>query len=227
MATAAAARPPDDLARLSFPQHLAVASAGRPKGDRTRAQLQIAACTILQTEGPQGLSVASICHEAGVSNGTFYIYFPDRHVLLDMLLTEFVAFLQSSMRAASDRGISGAARAATRAYLDLFERNSGLMRCLILPLEGFPEAQAAFQRLNREWIDIVDASVERRQGRDGTAPPIPRDELRRRAYALGGMVDQYLSNLFFSKDPGLTEVSRDREAVLETLSLIWDRGMSR
>jgi len=222
----ALARPAPDIPPLSFPRHLAQASAGRPKGDRTRAQLQIAACAILQGDGPQGLTVASICQEAGVSNGTFYIYFPDRHVLLDSLLADFVTFLQHAMRAA-DRGTGDAARAATRAYFDMFEQNRGLMRCLILPLDGFPEAQAAFQRLNREWIEIVVTAVERRQRRDETAPAIPRAELLRRAYALGGMVDQYLSNLFFSQDPGLIEISQDREAVLETLSLIWDRGMSR
>lgn len=51
--------------------------------------------------------------------------------------------------------------------------------------------------------------------------------ISRRAYALGGMVDQHLSDLLLSKDPNLAEISQDREAVLETLSLIWERGMSR
>jgi AcrR family transcriptional regulator len=211
----------------SFPQFLATQSEGRPKGERTRAQLQIAACAILRDSGPEGLTIAGICEGAGVSNGTFYIYFPDRHVLLDTLLTAFVSFLQLSMRGASGRGLRDAPRAATRAYLDLFAQNSGLMRCLVQPLDGFPEAQAAFQRLNREWIDTVVASVERRQRQEGGADPIPRAELLRRAYALGGMVDQYLSNLLLSKDPNLAEISQDREAVLDTLSLIWERGMSR
>jgi hypothetical protein len=40
------------------------------------------------------------------------------------------------------------------------------------------------------------------------------------------MVDQYLSSLFLSKDPNLAAVSQDREAVLDTLTLIWERGMA-
>lgn len=40
------------------------------------------------------------------------------------------------------------------------------------------------------------------------------------------MVDQYLSNLLLAKDPALIEISQDREAVLETLSLLWERGMT-
>ena len=220
----ALARPAPDIPPLSFPRHLAQASAGRPKGDRTRAQLQIAACAILQGDGPQGLTVASICQEAGVSNGTFYIYFPDRHVLLDSLLADFVTFLQHAMRAA-DRGTGDAARAATRAYFDMFEQNRGLMRCLILPLDGFPEAQAAFQRLNREWIEIVVTAVERRQRRDETAPAIPRAELLRRAYALGGMVDQYLVQWLLLEDEALGRLSTDEDTVIETLTTLWKKGM--
>jgi AcrR family transcriptional regulator len=216
-----------DSVMFSFPRYLAVHCEGRTKGERTKGRLQIAACNILQAGGPQGLTIASICEEAGVSNGTFYIYFPDRNVLLDTLLTDFVTFLQLSMRAASDSGNRDAPRAATRAYLNLFEQNRGLMRCLVQPLEGFPEAQSAFQKLNREWIDVVVTSVERRQRREDGKEATPRAELLRRAYALGGMVDQYLSNLLLSKDPNLIKISQDREAVLETLSLIWERGMSR
>jgi hypothetical protein len=39
------------------------------------------------------------------------------------------------------------------------------------------------------------------------------------------MVDQYLIALLFGRDQTLSAVSRDREAVVRTLSLIWERGM--
>lgn len=212
---------------LSFAQHLAARADGRTKGERTRTQLQIAACEILNAGGPKALTVAAVYELAGVSNGTFYIYFSDRNGLLESLLTEFVAFLQGAMRAASGGRATEspqlATRAVTAAYFDLFAQNAGLMRCLIHPIEGFPEAQLAFQRLNREWVEVVAASADRRQQREGGG--LSRDELLRRAYALGGMVDQYLSTLLLSKDPNLAGISQDREAVLETLSLIWERGM--
>jgi TetR/AcrR family transcriptional regulator, ethionamide resistance regulator len=210
----------------AYAERLAADSEGRPKGERTRAQIQIAACRVLEGNGPQDLTISSICEEAGVSNGTFYIYFPDRHALLDVLLTGFVEFLQSSMRAASASQPDETIGAATRAYVELFTQNRGLMRCLIHHLDGFPEAQTAFQRLNRDWIETVVASVQRRMKRDGRDDAISRPELLRRAYALGGMIDQYLSNLLLSKDPNLAAVSQDREAVLDTLTLIWERGLA-
>ncbi|MGA7972982.1 MAG: hypothetical protein WCA36_09255, partial [Pseudolabrys sp.] len=70
------------------------------------------------------------------------------------------------------------------------------------------------------------AAVERKLQRDGRADAIARPELLRRAFALGGMVDQYLSSLLLSQDPNLAGVSQDREAVLDTLTLIWERGMA-
>ena len=39
------------------------------------------------------------------------------------------------------------------------------------------------------------------------------------------MVDQYLIMLLFGRDRTLASVSRDRDAVVDTLSLIWERGM--
>lgn len=216
---------PKDLPILSYRTHLATISAGRPKGERTRAQIQIAACAVLDGSGPQDLTISAICEKAGVSNGTFYLYFPDRTVLLDTLLSDFALFVQTAMRAASAALPEAAPRAATRAYFDLFEQNRGLMRCLVHHIDAFPEASAAFQRLNREWIEAVVAAVERRMRQDGRPETIPHDELMRRAYALGGMVDQYLSSLLLSRDPTLIALSSDREATLETLSLIWERGM--
>ena len=211
---------------FSYPETLVARSQGRPKGERTRAQVQIAACEVLEGKGPQDLTVAAICEKAGISNGTFYIYFADRTALLEELLIGFVGFLQRTMRAASWAGADDPERAATTAYYELFRQNRGLMRCLVHHLDSFPEAKEAFHRLNRDWLDAVVTSIQRRLRREGRADAVPREELLRRAYALGGMVDQYLSGLLLSEDPALTAISQDRAAVLDTLTLIWKRGMA-
>lgn len=224
MPTAATRIPAPDP--LAYAAHLALRAAGRAKGERTRAQLQIAACDALEESRPEGLTIAAICAAAGVSNGTFYIYFPDRDALLGALLTGFVGFLQASMRAAVARGREDPARAATRAYFELFQQNRGLMRCLIHHLDNFPESLPAYRRLNREWIETVVASTRRRLRREGREDAIEAGELLRRAYALGGMIDQYFSGLLLSEDPHLVEISANHEAVLETLNLIWERGMA-
>ena len=206
---------------------LVAESEAMAKGERTRARIKKAASETLNVIGPMDLRVTDICQRAGISNGTFYIYFADRVRLLEELLTGFVAFLQESMRAASRQEPEDPTRAATEAYYELFRLNRGMMRCLIHHMDCFPGARSLFHGLNAAWVETVVSSVRMRLKRDGNEGAVPPDELTRRAYALGGMVDQYLSSLFLSEDPRLTAVSRDREAVLDTLTLIWTRGMAK
>lgn len=196
------------------------AARSAPKADRTRARLQAAICVLLDDRPPTELKVADIARAAATAHGTFYTYFPDIRAALAQTLTGFVTFLQSRMRDATRAGAtpSDRARQATAAYLHLFEGNRGLMRCLVTRQEPFPEASAAFERLNSEWTGTVVAAWARHSD-------TPRDELLRRAHALGGMVDQYLIMLHFGSDPDLARISRDRAAVVETLTHIWQQGM--
>ncbi|MFC2970030.1 TetR/AcrR family transcriptional regulator [Acidimangrovimonas pyrenivorans] len=217
--------PADPPGTFAYPDILVARSAEQPKGARTRAQIQAAACAVLDRKGPSDLTVAAICAEAGISNGTFYIYFADRTLLLEELLIGFGGFVLDMLRSASAARTEAPMRAANSAYYELFRHNRGLMRCLVHHLDGYPEAQAAFHRLNRDWIETVVAAAMRRLQRAGWGGEIGHDELMRRAYALGGMVDQYLASLLLSGDPALVAVSQDREAVLDTLTLIWERGM--
>ena len=217
--------PAAEIGGLSYATALVAQAADQSKGERSRAQLLRAVCELLDAHSPQDLTIAAICGRAGLSTGAFYVYFSDRRLLVDELLTGFVGFAQVAMRAASRDRPQDPVRAATRAYVTLFRENRGLMRCLVHHLEGFPEAREAFLRFNRDWLEGVVAAVERDLARQGRAGVIARDELMRRAYALGGMVDQYLSSLLLSEDPALVAVSGDEGAVLDTLDLIWDRGM--
>jgi AcrR family transcriptional regulator len=210
---------------FDFGLSLAREAAGGRKRDRTRAAIQQAACTVLDRAPLSSLTVAELCRVAGVAHGTFYIYYPDRHALLADLLKQFVEYVQRAMRGASHAAPEESARAATAAYYRLFERNRGMMKCLVNHLDEFPETRDAFQALNREWIETVVAAAERKLARSNRAGSVPPDELMRRAYALGGMVDQYLSALFLSEDPTLASVSKDPDAVIDTLSFIWQRGL--
>lgn len=220
---------PDDVegadTGFSYAAELGQAAQGRPKGERTSAQIRIATCRLLEDLAPKDLTVGAICKEAGIAHGTFYIYFSDRNVLVGELTLGFVHFVQGTMRTAGRGEADDAIRGATAAYVRLFEENRGLMRSLVHHLDGFAEVRDAFHELNREWIGTVVAAVERRLAREGRGGAIAHDELMRRAYALGGMTDQYLSSLLLSRDPAMQAISTDRAAVVDTLSLIWKRGM--
>lgn len=210
--------------QLDFSTALTAMAAASRKAERTRARIQAAACGLLRDGAPTDLTVAAICSEAGIAHGTFYIYFKDIRHLLGETLARFVDFVLGVMRQAARGRDAERIRATTAAYVALFEGNPGLMRCLVTRFDEFPEAGEAFRRLNREWTATVADARLRQLARNGGAAPA-REELLRRAYALGGMVDQYLIMWLFGADPTLAAVSQDREAVIDTLSLIWQRGI--
>ncbi|MEC7762643.1 MAG: TetR/AcrR family transcriptional regulator [Pseudomonadota bacterium] len=211
---------------LRFAERIAERAAQGIKSERTQARLQAAVCTLLETTLPSDLKVADICRAEGVAHGTFYVYFRDIRHILSETLTAFVGFMQVIMRRAAREGDgSDGVRRTTAAYVALFEQNAGLMRCLVTRMDDLPEAAVAFEKLNREWTDTVVMARQRRLSREDKAGLIEREELLRRAHALGGMVDQYLIMLLFGRDSTLADISRDRDAVINTLTLIWERGM--
>ncbi|MCS6624117.1 TetR/AcrR family transcriptional regulator [Roseibacterium beibuensis] len=217
----------DRIEEDSYAAALLAAAEAQSKGQRTRAAILSAACEALEGTTPDGLRVAELCRAAGISNGTFYLYFEDRDALLSALLAGFIAYLQARLRAGADSGGGGGGdplRAATARYVRLFRLNRGLMRCLVHHHDQLPQARAAFHRLNHDWLTRVAGAAALQREKAG-ADPLPQDEALRRAYALGGMVDQYLSGLWLSRDPSLIAVSGDEEAVIGTLTHIWKKGM--
>ncbi|MCC5954558.1 MAG: TetR/AcrR family transcriptional regulator [Natronohydrobacter sp.] len=191
------------------------------KAERTRTALLQSGAGLLRSTPPDRLTVAAICKQAGVAHGTFYRYFADRNVLVGEVLRALADYLQADMRAAARAG-GDAIRNTTAAYMRHFEENAGLMNCLIVGGDAVPQARRVFQELNREWI----VTVVRATQRDAGAAARPEADLMRRAYALGGMVDQYLTALFLTRDPWIADLSQDREAVLEMLTDLWRKGMA-
>lgn len=196
------------------------------KGEKTRLSIKIAACTLLEEYSLSVLRVRDLCERIGIAQGTFYIYFRDRNDLVDGLLEGFVDFVAESMIAHAREGEDDPVRASTEAYCLIFERNAGLMKCLLSYYEEFPEARSIAQKMNATWINTVVRAARRKLKSEGRADAVDDDELYRRAYALGGMVDQYLAYLFLYGDRNVIRVSRDRASVVDTLTRIWQRSMA-
>lgn len=190
------------------------------KGERTRKALVLACARMLADEPFDRLTVAALCGSAGVAHGTFYVYFENLNAISAEVLGLFVDFVQLELRAAA-REPGDASRNTTAAYMRIFEAHPGLMKCLVTGIDTFPEARTAFQKLNHEWIRTVVRAHRRADPGSGRS----EEDLMRRSYALGGMVDQYLTALYVNADPWIGALSQDREAVLDLLTDLWKRGM--
>jgi TetR/AcrR family transcriptional regulator, ethionamide resistance regulator len=224
LASQAAAPTGGDLEMHSYSGLLLAESMqeGLRKGARTELKLRWAACELLESRSPADVRVADLCALVEVAQGTFYQYFADRNALLGSLLEGFVRYLAGNMAAAAKGGRShqDATRISTRTYCLLFEQNRGLMKCLLNHYDSFPQARGILQDFNRGWIETVVDSIQRRRGKR-RAGMASREELLRRCYALGGMVDQYLSYIFLAEDGNVASIAGDIDAIAGTLDHIW------
>ena len=85
--------------------------------EETRARVVKAAATAVRAKGPEGVGVAEIMAEAGLTHGGFYAHFPNKEALVVAAIDE--AFGQSSRR--FGRMTEGLAPAeALAAFVDLY-----------------------------------------------------------------------------------------------------------
>ena len=119
----------------------------RPTQSRSRATCDAileAAAQVLERDGPAGFTTASVAERAGVSIGTLYQYFPDKHAIL---------------LAAAEREVSGEAPAHVG-------RQKVLMRALIDFLDSIGRmaspAQATPTRRGHARTQQSDPRLERR-----------------------------------------------------------------
>jgi AcrR family transcriptional regulator len=205
----------------------AAASAGRAKSERTRLTL-LAAIAARLTAGIEAASlrVSDIASEAGVAHGTFYRYFADRQSAVEALVADFVSFLRERLAESRDGppGSRARVRAATLTYVRLFRANAGLMRCLMELGSAGAGFRDSFHALNRTWNTRVARAIgQRRAALAGEAPQTAAAMLPT-AYALGGMIDEFLAQLYLRRDPALAGLADDDAAVADLLTELWCRG---
>lgn len=207
---------------LAFAEVLAVAAgAAVRKSERTRLRLLAAvAANLAGGRGFEALRVADVVAAASLAHGTFYRYFPTLPAAVEATVGAFAQHL-AAVLAEARGGAPGTRRrveAATLAYVRLVRANPGLMRCLLDPSPAAAGFRAHFQALNRAWNGrVAEALARRRRG-------ARRSALLARAYALGGMVDEFLAQLYVRPDPALTGLARDEAAVARLLSELWWLG---
>jgi len=193
------------------------------KTDRTRARLLAA----LARELGSGLTwhdlkVAEVTRSAGLAHGTFYRYFPDMPAAVAALIEEFSAFVETHLetaRADPEAGARERVKAATLVFARLFRRNAGLMRCLTgLSAEETAFARA-YRRLNRDWYGRVAGAIARGREDGSTA-----HEHMPAAYALGGMIDEFLAQIYLRKEPALAHLADHEERIADILTDLWCSG---
>lgn len=220
---------PPSEAPLGFAQVLleAAEAPGLRKTERTRLRLLASIARRLSDGAEQAdLRVADVTAAAGLAHGTFYRYFPELRSAVEALVRDFATFLHDRLANARD-GMTGSrerVRSATLVYTRLFRANTGLMGCLIGLGRENTAFRKAFQELNRSWNERMASAIARRRRANSPKDRTRSSALLPTAYALGGMIDEFLTQLYLRQDPALSHLASDEEAVADLLTALWCLG---
>lgn len=194
------------------------------KGERTRFRLKLAAIQALARSGFTDLKVSDICEAADVALGTFYVYYADKAEIACAVLLEFGDALNAHAKAVA-RGSSDyeAILRTNRHFVAAYQVNAPLVRCLVQVEDQVPSFRDAWREQRLHWIETIAASIARRSGH----PETPKELSVQVAYALEGMVFQYLYEVFVRQDPLLSRFAGPPEQIADLLSVLWYRAIYR
>ncbi|HKA82304.1 MAG TPA: TetR/AcrR family transcriptional regulator [Acidimicrobiales bacterium] len=197
----------------------------RRQGAETRAKLLDAAVPALAEKGYHATRVDDIVRLAGVSHGTFYLYFANKEGLFRTLAercADDAAALASSLGVV-DPGPAGVAtlRAWLTDFLAFYRRYGVVIRAWAenqvtdrtLALLG----AAAFERITA----TLRASMAAGSGDGGAGPDDAQRRLELRAAALLAMIERF-AYVTTSRNVGFGE-----DALLDNLALVVHRGFFR
>jgi len=194
---------------------------GLTKGQRTRLKITAAASRILAENGYHHLRMADITNEAGVSHGAIYRYFENKRSVAFEVLSGYSKWALEFMPPSGDSDSPYRKIYSSMShFIDLFRSNIGLMRCSRQLCDEYPEFDELQMKNNAAWYRRVAAAISRQAATTERA----RAEAFGVAYALGGMVDEMLHNVFVREDPALTHFRRAPAKLVTVLSILWYRA---
>jgi TetR/AcrR family fatty acid metabolism transcriptional regulator len=124
--------------RRAVPKTVSKAAASGPNGPVAgkRERILDAAVKVFAAEGFYNAKVAQIAQEAGVADGTIYLYFKSKDDLLISLFEDRMEDINANLRNALEASTSAAERlrAVVRLHLDLVEQNRHMAEVICVEL---------------------------------------------------------------------------------------------
>jgi AcrR family transcriptional regulator len=192
----------------------------KPLAEDTESIILRAAEEVFSSKGFFGATIADIVEKAGVSRGTFYLYFKNREEVFSALLSRVVGemFMLSASRqtgTAQER-----VESANRAYLETFRRHREFMRSVIQVATFDAGVAETLNSLRGKFVERVRTHLEKcleRQKCHDIDPAIS-------SFLLVIMVEfAAYSWLSFGWGPNEDEFDFDR--VVKEASALWSRAV--
>ena len=196
------------------------------KGERTRERIKLATARMLERLGYHAMRVLDITQEAGIADGSFYVYFKDKSEAALAVLSEFIEFIPPGATVGSvSRTAFETIRETNCRFIRLARANAGLMRCMLQVVDEHPDYSELVQKVNRDWYLRVSRSVIRHYPEGA----VDEDAMLLMCYALGSMMDELIRRLVIYPDPNLLKLTERTaptdKALADALSIIWHRAL--
>jgi AcrR family transcriptional regulator len=138
---------------------------------------------VFEAHGYSNATIDEIVETAGVSHGTFYLYFPNKREILGQILEKdhIEATLQLAWEMPDEPSLP-ALRTWIQRYLDLFEKNWLVVRAWIQAGSLEAEAGAAETRMMAGIIDSLAEHVLRY--REHAGDPVAKESAHTRAWLM-------------------------------------------
>jgi AcrR family transcriptional regulator len=215
------------LSFIDFLDHRLKTTPPRQKGLRTRERLRIATARVLDSKGYHALRVIDVADEAGVAEGSFYVYFKDKtEAALDVLTELLEDFqIQDIVLPAVSGSPFASIRHANRHWLAFCRANQGLMRGVLQVGDELPRFASLVQQSNHHWYSHVAASVVKHHPAGAVSP----EGALLAAYLLGTMMDEIARKLIVYQDRKfvmlLASLRADDDALADAASVLWMRAL--
>jgi TetR/AcrR family transcriptional regulator, ethionamide resistance regulator len=192
------------------------------RGKQKREQLKAAAARVLERIGYRNMRLADIAAEAGVPMSLLYHYFSGTAQVTEEVLTDLLSQVTDATAGRLPaQDAFGAILLANQTMVDAYSRSPGLMRCLL----HFDEDAAGFSKLYRAESHNWNLRVARNILGRFPNQSLEISQALMIAYALGGMFDSFLFELYVDRNPELAKALPDTERVAIFLAIIWYRSL--
>ena len=193
------------------------------RGRETRERLKTALVELLQERAYQEIRLEDITDRAGSRVSLFYHYFQSKADIAQEVLTDMLESFKSEVgrRQKKEADPLSTIHYANQRMVALYANNPGAMRCLIDSKDGAAPFAQTWRSITLDWNRRIASSIARQ-----FPGALPRnDAYLALAFALSGMVDDFLFEYFVNEQAALQQAYPTHEAVAAFLTTLWCRAL--
>jgi AcrR family transcriptional regulator len=191
------------------------------RGRATRERLKEALSVLLQRHSFHEIRLEDIAQEAGVRVSLIYHYFRSRTDIMHEVLSDMLESFRADISSRPREEPLEAIRYANHRMVALYVGNPGAMRCLLEAHEDLASLSQIWRDLTLSWNRRVARSIARQFPKAFAS----NAEYLSLAYALGGMVDNFLYEYYVLGNTALREAHPTEDNVAEFLTAMWHRAL--